>query len=667
MSDLTLVYQPIQIGRATIPNRIVRSAHGTAMGTEINDDHIAYHVARAKGGVGLTFIEMCSVHRSSFTSGLYSLDDGFIDGYRRIKAAVSPYGMVLFQQLAHSGHMYPGADGLTYSASAVPNPIDGRVPVPMTKAQLAELTDSFVQAARRCEEGGIEGIELHAGHGYIFHQFMSPLINHRQDEYGGSLENRLRFMREVLQAIRKALSPGFPLGIRFSDEGSVGGLTADECAGIVRTLEDEGAIDFVHGSRGSYYARQHMIATMEHSVGAMLPSSARVVSGAAKIPRILTPGRLRTLEEAEQLLRDKSGDLIVINRALIADPDLVRKTRAGRTAEIRPCIACNQGCVGGLVLKGRIGCAVNPAVSTEQSLSEDLIVAAASRRNVLVVGGGPAGMEAARLAALSGHHVTLTEASAELGGSVNIAKLAPRLHELADITKWLNRELNRLGVEVRTNSPMEADDVLTEAVDAVIIATGSVPRMDGVQALFPGIMTKGVDLPHVVSPANVLTASADNPVPRSALVLDDVGGNEALSVAQWLIEKGVAVTYATRFASLAPTVDGWLRVDPALEWLTKGEFRLLPRTHLLEIRPGECLIRPTQGEKLESVPADLVVLGLSREPVCGLLEELRGKVPVLKIVGDAKTPRDIQDAIYEGHMAGRFLFGPSQSVWADGD
>jgi 2,4-dienoyl-CoA reductase-like NADH-dependent reductase (Old Yellow Enzyme family) len=666
MAGLKLVYEPFQIGRVTIPNRIVRSAHGTALSHGyMHDDLIAYHQARAKGGVGLSCIEMSAVHPSSVTpGGLISWDDSIIDGYRKLKRAVDPYGMVLFQQVAHSGHMYQGVDGLLYSSSATPNPITGAVPIPMSVDQIAELVESFAQTARRCEEGGIEGIELHAGHGYLFNQFLSPVVNRRQDEYGGSLENRMRFLREVLQVVRKTVSPGFPIGMRFSDEGTPGGIPPEECADIVRMLEEAGEIDFIHGSRGSYYAQKRMIATMEHPVGDMLSSSGKIVAGASRIPRILTAGRIRTLEEAEQLLRDNAGDLIVLNRALIADPDLVNKTRNGRIEEVRPCIACNQGCVGGEILRGRIGCAVNPVVGSELSLSEDLIKPSPFPKKVLVVGGGPAGLEAARTATLAGHRVTLVDAAPDLGGNINVAKLAPRLHTLADITMWLEREVYRLGVEVRSNTYLDADDVLAEGADVVIVATGSLPRMDGIQALFPGCTPAGVGLPHVVSSIDLLTRGLPSPAPRTAFVFDDVGGNEAFSTAQWLLEKGVAVTYATRFPSLAPTVDGWLRVDPALEWITKHDFRFLPRIQLLEIRPGECLIRPTQGQTVESVPADLVLLGLSPVPLRGLYDELRGKVPVLKIVGDANAPRDAQFAIQEGHMAGRFADRVSTQIWA---
>ena len=655
---LSRVFEPIKLGRTTVHNRIVRSAHGTFIGKgRITDELIAYHAARAKGGAGLSFLEFCSPHPSCFIPALLSWDDSIIADYRRIKAAVAPYGMALFQQIAHGGIMWPALDGVALSSSATPSPITGQVGVAMSREEIAEIVDAFAQAARRCEEGGLDGVEIHAGHGYLVTQFLSPLMNRREDEYGGSLENRARFLREILTAVKKVVSADFPVGMRLSDEFAPHGLSVEDCMQVANHMEADGLIDFLHGSQGSYLCLPNMLPAMEFSLAPMQPSSGRIVSAVRKVPRILAPGRLRTLEEAEQLLRDDAADMIVIQRAFIADPNLVVKTREGRVDEVRPCISCNQGCVGGLLsFAMRLGCAVNPAVGFEQTLAEELIVKTDTPLKVLVVGGGPGGMEAARIAAIAGHRVTIAEASARLGGNINLARLTPRLHGIADITTWLESELYRLGVTVRNNSYMEVEDVIAEQADVVIIATGSQPRMDGIQAAIPGEPTKGVELPHVVSSEDLLTAGfADGPAPRTALIFDDVGHNESLAIAQWLVEKGVAVTFATRFSSLAPTVATWTRVEPQLERLNKGSFRFIPLAHLVETKPGESLVRPLQGDKAEVVAADMVVLGLSRTPSNTLHEALRGKVARLHLVGDARSPRDLQAAIREGHMAGRFL------------
>ena len=450
MSNLQRIFEPINIGRVTIPNRIVRTAHGTWIsGREINDDLIAYHVARAKGGAGLSYIEFTSIHSSSYTYGPLSWDDSFKAGCEQLVEAVRPYGMRMFHQLAHGGFLYPPADGPAWGPSSVPNPLNASIPVPMSHDQIAEIVHAFAAAARRSEECGIDGVEFHSGHGYLIHQFLSPLTNRREDEYGGSLENRMRFIREILNATREATSDGFPIGMRLSDQLATGGIDADDCAEIAGLLEADGLIDYINGSQGSYHVLPLMLPAMDLPLGSMVPSSGKVVAGVKKIPRLLTAARVRTLEEAEQFLRDGVGDLIGLNRAFIADPDLARKTREGRVDEVRPCIACNQGCVGGLLSPAaRLGCAINVAVGFEQTLSEDQITKTAQQKKVLIIGGGPAGMEAARVAALKGHQVILAEASPELGGAANIATRAPGMHTFGDFTNWLEREIFRLGVQV---------------------------------------------------------------------------------------------------------------------------------------------------------------------------------------------------------------------------
>jgi 2,4-dienoyl-CoA reductase-like NADH-dependent reductase (Old Yellow Enzyme family) len=654
--SLKLIWEPITIGNVTIRNRIVRSAHGTNIGWgQITEDLIAYHVARAKGGVGLTTLEFCMVHLSSFLNGLRSYDDSIVEGYRKLMAAIAPHGMTVFQQLGHGGCMYPGLDGVAWSSSNTPNPISGLVPMEMSKDQIAEITGAFVAAASRCVQGGIQGIELHFGHGYLFHQFFSPLMNHRSDEYGGSFDNRMRFGREVLRAVKAVLPENYPLGIRASDQFAPGGNNADDTATMVAELEEEGLINFVTASQGSYYTLPEMLPAMDKPLGTMFPSSSTVVAGARKAARILTPGRVRTLEEAEQMLRQNLGDMIVLQRAFIADPELAIKTRAGRIDEIRPCIACNQGCVGGLLSPAnRIGCAVNPAAGFERELDESLLVKTSNPRKVLVVGGGPGGMEAARVAALCGHKVVLAEAGARLGGLINVAKLAPFLHSIGDFTQWQENELYRLGVEVRTNTYMEVEEIRAERADVVIIATGAMPRMDGIQFKLPGIPAQGVDKPHVVSSVDVLTGAYKNPG-RSALVFDDVGSYESIAVTEHLIDKGLSVTFATGFAQFAPIAEMWTRASPALDRINKGRFKLLTRMHLTEVRQGECELTALHGDVRETVPADTVVLILSREPMPAFYQELRDAHIDFVLVGDAKAPRDFQAAVREGHLAVRSI------------
>jgi 2,4-dienoyl-CoA reductase-like NADH-dependent reductase (Old Yellow Enzyme family)/thioredoxin reductase len=640
---LTRVFQPIKIGNVEVPNRVVRTAHGTHFSADrLTDDFIAYHAARAKGGCGLTILEIASVHPSSVGT-IRSFDDRIIPDYRRLMDAVRPYGMKVFQQLHHGGVNFPGMNGIAWSASAVPGPL-GFVPQAMTKGEIAEVVAAFAAAAVRCREGGLDGVEIHGAHGYLFHQFLSPITNRRNDEYGGSLDNRLRLLMETARAIRAAVGADFVLGVRLSATEAPAGVTIEDDVAAIKALEKERLIDFVDVSLGDYYRGISMNATMETPTGYELPSSVPIAA-AASVPRIVA-GRFRTLEEVEQVLRRGDADLVSMVRAQIADPDLVRKTREGHPERVRPCIACNQGCIGQLYRGGKLGCLVNPAVGFETQLSEDLIQRSRSPRKVLVVGGGPAGLEAARIAAIAGHKVILAEATQNLGGTINIAKRAPFLQTIGDIAQWLEQEVYRLGVDVRLGSYMDAEAVRAEHADVVIVATGSYSRKDGVQSMTPWDAPSGVDLPHVYTTTELLTSPPAN-FGRNALVLDDVGHVEAIAAVDALMARNVAVTFVTRHPMLTPYVESTLRTTPAMERFNKGDFRLMTRTQLKAIRASECVVRPLQGTREETVAAELVVLITPNAPLDELYTALRDEHDDIRRIGDAAAPRDVQSALAE--------------------
>lgn len=650
---LTRIFEPITIRNLTIPNRVVRTAHGTHLARHaFDEDSIAYHAARARGGCGLTIIEAASVHPSSENT-LFNVDDRVIPGFEAMMKAVRPHGMRVFEQLFHGGHQTFGEGRRPpWSASTVPSPILGAVPIPMGEPEIEEIIDCFAAAARRCRDGGLDGVEIHAAHGYLIHQFLSPITNRREDRWGGSLENRMRFLQEILRATRKAVGPDYPVGVRISASQAIGSLHEPEIKAVTKALLDEGLVDFFDASFGDYYRMDNMVGGMQQPMGYELPSSSQLTEGVT-VPRIVS-GRIRTLEDAEQLLREGVADMVSMVRAQIADPLLVKKTREGRAEEVRPCIGCNQGCIGGLIRDMRLGCLVNPAVGYETSLSEDEIVPTATPKKVLVVGGGPCGMEAARVAQLMGHKVTLVEAGARLGGAVQAARRAPKLHGIGDIIDWQERELYRMGVEVRLGTYMDEDSVLAEAADVVILATGSQPRMDGVQFGVPGVDTPGHDLPHVISSHDLMLGPLRD-LGRTALVLDDTGHYEAIAACETLIAKGIAVTYVTRFPSITPYVDTTMRTVPALERLYQGDFRPLTRYRIVSIAPGSAVVKPFQSEKPETVPADTVVWISPNAPMRDLYDALRQRHASLSLIGDALAPRDLQAAIAEGHRAARAI------------
>ncbi|MET0370076.1 MAG: FAD-dependent oxidoreductase [Sphingobium sp.] len=652
---LKLVYEPITINGLVVPNRIARSAHGTGLTMKgpINDRFIDYHVARGRGGVGLTILEATTVHPSSVIA-LASFGDSVIAEYRRLMDAIRPTGMRIFQQIWHGGHIYPVADlSPPWGASAVPSPTTGIVPNPMGQGEIDEVVAHFAAAARRSREGGIDGIQVHAAHGYLIMQFLSPLTNKRTDAYGGSLENRARFLREILTAIRKEVGYDYPVGIRIAASNEPGSIAEADLSLVSRQLQADRLIDFLDVSWGDYYNIQ-FVGAMDRPMGYELESSSKITAAVPDIPRLVI-GRIRTLEEAEQILRDGVADIVHMTRAHIADPDIVRKTQAGTPELVRPCIGCNQACWNGRNRGLPVACTVNPAAGFETTLAEDLIVKAAVPRKVLVVGGGPGGMEAARVAALCGHKVMLVEASGHLGGQLSLARRAPSLHTIGDIAHWLEQEIFRLGVEVRLGSFFDAADVQAEGADFVVIATGAFPREDGLQFEHPARPVPGAEAPQVISAMDLFSTPPRDNI-RHAVVFDDIGHYEALAAAEELMLRGASVTLATRFASVGPQLDAATRVDTAFERFARhGDFTVLTRSSIDRVLPGECHVRTLYRADPQVVPADLVVFVTAKDGQRGIFDALRDEGHVLgrdiAMIGDALAPRDLQFAISDGHRA----------------
>ena len=651
---LTHVHTPIRIGGVEIPNRVVRTAHATGMGP-MTEDLIGYHLARGRGGVGLSFIEILSVHPTS-PAGLNVFDPAMPERYGRLVEAVRPTGMKLFQQMWHAGHNSLPIDGTPpWSASDLPGSTIGVPPVPMTKAMIDEIVAAYAHTAAQCAAWGLDGVEVHCAHGYLPAQFLSASINTRTDDYGGDFAGRSRFILEVVRAVRAAAPAGFAVGVRLAPDYTQGGVGPDDCARVAEVLEGGGLIDFVNVSAGNYQSFPKMIGGMHEPTGYEMATSAPVTAR-VKVPRIVT-GRFRTMEEADQVIRAGEADLVGMTRAHIADPDIVKKTLAGHADQVRPCIACNQGCVGNLLgARHRVSCVVNPAVGFEAALAEDLMAPVAAPKRVFVIGGGPAGMEAARVAALRGHKVTLVEAEPDLGGTMKLAARAPTRHGLMDFAVWLEAEIYRLGVEVRLSTYLDAEDILAEAPDAVIVAAGAAPRMDGVQASNPGEPVTGMNRPAVISSHELFAQGATTTGKTSAVVIDDVGHYEGVACAEHLVAQGLAVTYVSRHTAFAPGVETALMTEPALERLSRGKFTLRLRSRAIAVEDGAVVFGPVylpaSSNQRETAPADVVVFVSADRPNREIHDALKGRIADVRIVGDAQSPRFLETAVREGRLAG---------------
>ncbi len=645
--------QPFVLKGLTLRNRIVRTAHGTHLGRgTLSDALIAYHEARARGGVALSMLEATGVHPSGPMT-LNGWDDSILPRYQLLATRMHRHGMAVFSQLNHLGLEQGAAGERPWSASAQVSPTTGLRARAMSAPQIAELVVGFAAAARRAREGGLDGVEIHCAHGHLLQQFLSPLTNQREDAYGGDPIRRQRFVLEVVQACRAAVGPAFILGVRVGPQDLRGGLGIVENSSLVETLETAGLIDYVSVSHGSLYHPHRIIGGMHEPAGYELAHSAPVTA-ATRLPTIVT-GRLRTLEEAGDVIARGIADLVGLTRAHIADPELIHKTRAGRASTVRPCIACNQGCVGGLA-RGRFGCTVNALAGREL---EALPPGHAAPGRLLVIGGGPAGMEAARVAREQGHEVVLVEAGPALGGTLQVARRAPHHAAIGEMADWLQHEILRLGVEVRLNTRGSVALARALQINTVMVASGSLPPSLLEQRHQPGSSRLiSASLP-VVSAREVLARGLGAGL-RHAVVVDELGTYEAIGAAEWLLEQGVAVQFITGHRAFAPRLEAALVSAPALTRLRRHGFELHTRAALLAVGPGTCELGWLEGGHPWSVPADLVVMAAPGLPDDPLVQALQAALVApgsqVLAVGDARHSGTLEEAIRAAHTAAMGLF-----------
>ncbi|MFO0335068.1 MAG: FAD-binding protein [Pseudomonadota bacterium] len=655
---------PFRLGNVELRNRIVRTAHGTNLGRgELNEALIAYHESRARGGVALTVLEATGVHPSCPMT-LNAWDDAIVPRYRELATRLHAHGMRVFSQLNHLGLDGHARGARPWSASALVAPWSGLRAVAMDATQIDALVDGFAQAARRAREGGLDGLEVHCAHGHLLQQFLSPLTNRRDDEYGGDDERRRRFVERVLRACRAAVGTDFVLGIRVGPQPTPGGLDVASQVALVRWLEAEHLVDYVSVSRGDLRRPDEIIGAMHEPAGYEL-ADARPITAATRLPTMVA-GRIRTVAEASEVVGSGIADLVGMTRAHIADPDLIAKTLAGRAHEVRPCIACNQGCVGGLA-RGRLGCSVNPLAGRETEFataapsraetSATEARSAPARRDarpraaspVLVAGGGPAGLEAARTLAERGVRVVLAEAGPELGGALQLARRAPRHAAIGEIADWLAREVHRLGVEVHTGTPAPPAVARELGATRVIVAVGGRAAPPLEQRHRPGADERGAkDAVPVIGARDLLRAPPAR-LPRRAVVLDELGTYEAIGAAEWLVEHGVAVCFVTPLRTIGPRLEAALVVGPALERLRCGTFALQARAQVLGVDAHGARLAWLEGGQPWHEPAELVVGAVTALPADDLVRAFELGSCRAIAVGDARHPGTLEEAIRSAH------------------
>ena len=655
MADaLRSLFTPIQVGRLTLKNRIYSSGHAEAMaeGGRPGERLARYHAAKARGGCALTiFGGSSSVHPSSPAAAWKQIanhDDSIIPAYRALADAVHAHDCLVFTQLTHMGRRAQ-ADGeetnVLVAPSQIPERVHREVPHEVEAEQIAEIVRAFGQAARRCREGGLDGIELSMAHNHLIDQFWSPLFNQRLDDYGGSLDNRLRFGFEVLHEIRRTVGRDFVVGARISgDELTRGGLTAGDMAEIARRLAASGLLDFlsiIGGGAHTYELQAAAVPNMSYATGVFVPLAAAIKQAAPAIP-ILHASRIVDPAHADRLVAERQIDVVGMTRALIADPDLPRKALEGRFDDIRICVGANEGCIDRIYQGKPVTCVQNPATGREAELAE--IRAAAKAKKVVVVGGGVAGLEAARMAAVRGHRVVLFEKAGELGGQVLLAARAPERAEYAGIVRFLAAQVAKLGVGVRLAVEATPSAVLAERPDAVVVATGSHPFVPPVP---------GSDGKHVVTDRDVLAGEAK--VGTSVVVVDDVHTQEALSTAELLLSQGKRVEVISPLFYVGQDV-GVTSIAPLYRRLFTAGVVLTPGTELRAVEGSTVIVANVYSgleRRIEGV--DTVVLAAGSRSTDALYRALKGQVAELYAVGDCVAPRGVHQALLDATRVARAI------------
>jgi 2,4-dienoyl-CoA reductase-like NADH-dependent reductase (Old Yellow Enzyme family)/thioredoxin reductase len=677
MTDTRLLLQPGKINQMVTRNRIVMSSAITNTVDRngvVTDRMIAYYVERGRGGAGIVNTGYNYITERG-RAGRYQMStasDDKIPFMRRLTEAfhaAAPDGKI-GSQLSHAGRQTTRelTGGLLPEA---PSPIPGslptgftmEVPEEMSIARIHEVVDLFASAGRRSKEAGFDLVEIHAGHGYLLNQFMSSLSNQRRDEYGGSLENRLRIVLEVLERVRRSVGTDYTIGIRINGDDFVdGGNTLNEYTVMAQLIEKSGYADYISVTAGLHHpdALAMMVAPMAMPMGFLEHLAAGIRAAVERTP-IFIVGRIKDPVFAEAVLRRGSADFVIMTRALMADPELPRKVAEGRLDDIRPCIACMQGCTDRTWAQLDLTCLTNPAAGREREWAQ--LRPAEKKKRVLIVGGGPAGMEAARVAALRGHDVTLWEKTNNLGGATSLAAVPPRREEFADLPRWLSGQLFKVGVKVELNKEANAAMVRAFKPDVLVAATGAYEETPE--------HIPGWNLPQVTNIRSVLSGRVR--VGERILMLGY--DTQVLETAEWLADKGKTVY----LVSGAP-VQAWEKPDTALANDKNGftarhlmmgfvmrKIHFLPFKMVKAIKQG-AVVLSTTGEQHpcaahtridtledEQLEIDTVIIHLRQRPVDRWLEGLESDVLEVYKIGDCLEPRQAIDAMIDGGSIGRLI------------
>ncbi|MDQ2054563.1 FAD-dependent oxidoreductase [Halobellus sp. H-GB7] len=644
MTDM--LFTPRRIGSVTIPNRTVFLAHETGFAEDglPTERDAAYYEARARGGVGLIIGPSSMLVHPSASNPMYAAgyDPDVVPRLKEIGAACHEHGTKVFAQLQHTGGEDSGEHAMreTWAPSAVPSEFGYEMPKRMELEDIEEVKLGFAKTAEHVKEGGLDGIELKAGHDGILRQFLSPKYNTRSDKYGGSIDNRVRLVNEVVEAIRDRVGDDFPVGIRLTlDEMEEGGYDYDYAVEVLRRLHP--SLDFLDSDIATI-SKLHITDAPMHAPLGYTSEYYGAARELLDIP-VIAAGRINDLTKANDVLEEGRADFIGMCRQLICDADTVRKVRRGEDEEVTHCIACNQNCLGGIHTNGHVGCIQTPRSGRETKIPhvEDVDDAPAPRR-VLVVGGGPAGLSFAVTAADLGHHVTIRERESELGGQSNIATQVDSRREFGDAVRNLLNQLGNRDVTVETDTEVTAADVAGESWDEIVIATGATEKQPELAG------------PDVHRSWDVLQGES---VGDSVVVFDNNKHAAGVGVAEYLVDADRDVTFVTTSYHPGDQLEG-TNVPPFLETLYENDVDIVTHTTVIGFEDNAAQLLNVYSEEMTTVEADSLVVAARREARTGLAESIRKQGvdgDAVHRIGDCVAPRLIDKAIYDGEMLAREL------------
>jgi 2,4-dienoyl-CoA reductase-like NADH-dependent reductase (Old Yellow Enzyme family)/thioredoxin reductase len=660
MKHFPNLFKPIKIGNKTLKHRLTFGAHTTNMSDNglPGERTLNYYLERAMGGAAMIVVEPVPVHRTAvLTRGNFRHeDDGIIPHFRRITDACHEHGTVMIHQLYHVGahadwdnSFEPG-----WSPSGMPSMHDSDGSHAMSQKEIDEIVESFAQGARRAKESGFDGCEIFATYNALIEQFWSPYSNHRTDRYGGSFENRMRFSAELLSRMREIVGNDFIIGMAISvDTEFPEALSLEDQQEIARYHDERGLYDYVTVGSGSYFNFPRIIPTVGYpdKLGAPLSEG---IKEAVRHAKVQAESHIRTPENADYVIASRQADIVSIVRGQIADPHLANKARDGRAEDVRPCISCNQMCWGRRYRDYWISCLINPSAGREFEWGGDRFKQTVAARKILVVGGGPAGLEVARAAAERGHQVTLAEASNTLGGQFRLAGMQPRRSQILDLITWYEGQLKKLGVRVRYNTFVEPKEVLADDADVVVLATGSLPSWTGFQR---GLATRhrlpGVDKSNVWSIEDVMNRSAK--LGKKVLLLDDTGTWRGVGTAWYMAEREHEVTIVTSDPYVGQGITRTSADIPVRARLRKMGVRFITESALDEWLGDAAIIVDLTNEEKQKISFDTLVLSATNHPFNNLEQELRNAGKEFYLIGDCVAARQAHAAIFEGRRLGLVL------------